>query len=334
MRNRLTVPLRRPAVTLGVDLGGTGIRYARVTADGRLIGRPVAMPVIDRRRPAVVAQLRAVVDGACAGAGAVSAVGVGVPGFIRRDRGVVVSSPNFPDWRDVPLRRLLQRGMAVPLILENDANAAALGEAWLGAGCGARGTLVMVTLGTGVGGGLVLDGGLLAGRDGMAGEIGHQTVDPNGPRCGCGNHGCLEMYASLTGLAANYRRRGGRHGEDLSGEELARRARQGDVQAQKVFADMGWALGITLANLINLLNPSRIVLGGGLSGAWRLFIGGVRQEIKQRAIRPAARGVAIRRATLGSSAGMIGAARAAWGAVPPRVRAVRGGGRTTSRATG
>lgn len=334
MRDRAAVPLRRPAVALGVDLGGTGIRCARVTADGRLIGRPVAVPVTDRRRPAVVAHLRAMVDDACAGPEAVSAVGVGVPGFIRRDRGVVVSSPNFPDWRDVPLRRLLQRGVAVPLVLENDANAAALGEAWLGAGRGERGLLVMVTLGTGVGGGLVLDGALLAGRDGMAGEIGHQTVDPNGPRCGCGNHGCLEAYASVTGLVANYRRRAGRGGEDLSGEELARRARQGDLRARQAFADMGWALGVTLANLINLLNPGRIVLGGGLSGAWRLFIGRVTQEIDRRAIRPAARGVAIRRATLGSSAGMIGAARAAWGAASPRIQAARSGGRTTSRAAG
>ncbi|MBI3608013.1 MAG: ROK family protein [Nitrospirae bacterium] len=308
-------PRRAPEVSIGVDLGGTGIRFARVTVDGDVIGRPGVVPVVDRRKAAVLGQLRRAVVEACSGSQAVEAVGIGVPGFIRRDRGVIVRSPNFPDWRNVPVRQILQRDVAVPLVIENDANAAALGEDWIGAGQGGRGILVMLTLGTGVGGGLVSDGRLITGRDGMAGEIGHQTVDPSGPPCTCGNTGCLETYASYTGLVANYRRRTGSSEDELSGLELAARARRGDAEAQLVFADMGWALGVTLANLINLLNPSRIVLGGGLSGAWPLFIRRAMQEIDRRAIRAAARGVLIRRAKLGTAAGMIGAARAAWQAV-------------------
>lgn len=332
-------PRRASDVAIGVDLGGTGIRLARVTADGCVLGRPVVVPVVDRRKAVVLGQLRRAVVEACSGSDVVGAVGVGVPGFIRRDRGVVVRSPNFPDWRNVPIRQILQRDVAVPLVIENDANAAALGEDWVGAGQGGRGILVMVTLGTGVGGGLVNDGLLITGRDGMAGEIGHQTVDPNGPLCACGNTGCLETYASFTGLVANYRRWTGRSEDELSGVELAARARRGDPEARRAFADMGWALGVTLANLVNLLNPSRIVLGGGLSGAWPLFISRAMQEIERRAIRAAARGVRIRRAKLGPSAGLIGAARAAWqaatgtentSAVPRSWRRVR----STMRAAG
>lgn len=321
-RGRVARRAHRSAVAIGVDLGGTGIRLARVTADGRVVGRPRLVAVTDRRKTVVVSQLRATLTEACAGSQPVSAVGLGIPGFIRRDRGVIVRSPNFPDWCDVPLRRMLQDRLPVPLVLENDANAAALGEAWVGAGRDGRGVLIMLTLGTGVGGGLVVNGELFTGRDGMAGEIGHQTVDPDGPRCACGNHGCLEVYASVTGLIANYQRRTGRADQALSGAVLAARARRGDRAARQAFADLGWALGVTLANLINLLNPTRIVLGGGMSGAWTLFIDRATQEITRRAIRAAARGVTIRRAELGSAAGMIGAARAAWQAAIPSGRGV------------
>ncbi len=305
-------PRPTPHVAIGVDLGGTGIRLTRMTAGGHVIGRPAVASVVDRRKASVLGQLHRAVVEACSGSETVVAVGIGVPGFIRHDRGVVVRSPNFPEWRNVPVRDILQRDVAVPLVIENDANAAALGEAWLGSGQGGRGILVMLTLGTGVGGGLVNDGVLIRGRDGMAGEIGHQTVDPDGQPCSCGNTGCLETYASYTGLAANYRRRTGRSEDELSGLELAARARRGDADARQAFADMGWALGVTFANLINLLNPTWIVLGGGLSGAWPLFMGRAMQEMDRRAIRAAARGVLIRRAKLGTAAGMIGAARAAW----------------------
>lgn len=318
MPKRAAAARRRPAA-LGIDLGGTGIRLIRMAEDGRVDERPETIPVTDRGHAAVLAQLKAAVSRACGQGGPLAAVGLGVPGFIHRDRGLVVGSPNFPDWRNVPIRRLLQRGLTVPLILENDANAAALGEAWLGAGRGGRGVMVMLTLGTGVGGGLVIDGSVLRGRDGMAGEIGHQTVDPDGPVCGCGNAGCVEAYASATGLTANYHRRTGRDPAALSGALLARRAREGDAEARAIFGEMGWALGILCANLINLLNPTLIVVGGGLSGAWPLFRPAMSKEIARRAIRPAARGVTIRRARLGSAAGMIGAARAAWQAAAESV---------------
>ncbi|MEO5656728.1 MAG: ROK family protein [Nitrospiria bacterium] len=311
MPKRAASTRRRP-VTLGIDLGGTGIRLIRMAEDGQVDERPETIPVTDRGQAAVLAQLKAAVRRACGEDGPLAAVGLGVPGFIQRDRGLVVGSPNFPDWRNVPIRRLLQREVTVPLILENDANAAALGEAWLGAGRGGAGVMVMVTLGTGVGGGLVIDGSVLHGRDGIAGEIGHQTIDPNGPTCGCGNTGCVEAYASATGLMANYHRRTGHDPAALSGALLARQAREGDREARAVFGEMGWALGILCANLINLLNPTLIVVGGGLSRAWLLFRPAMSQEIARRAIRPAARGVIIRRARLGPAAGMIGAARAAW----------------------
>jgi glucokinase len=253
--------------------------------------------------------------------GGVSAVGIGIPGVIKFNQGVISTSPNLPGWKNMPIRKMLSQGIEIPVYLENDANAAALGEKWRGAAKDAQ-DFCFITLGTGVGGGLVLDGKVWRGADGMAGEVGHMTIDPEGPRCGCGNCGCLEMYASAKALQRMVRQAcsSGRKSrffrgflnEETSGEVIHRAAKAGDRISKEAFARMGSALGIGIASLVNLLNLEKVVLGGGLSAAWNFFVPALREEVKSRAFAVPARRVKIVRATAGEDAGVLGAAYIAW----------------------
>ena len=221
----------------------------------------------------------------------------------------------------MPIRKMLSRRIRKPLYLENDANAAALGEKWMGAAKDVR-DFCFITLGTGVGGGLVLDDKIWHGADGMAGEVGHMTIDPNGPPCGCGNRGCLEMYASAKALQRMVRQAlsSGRRsrffseirGKEISGDAIHRAARGGDRVSREAFARMGSALGIGIASLINLLNLEKVVFGGGLSAAWKFFSPTLRGEVKSRAFAAPARRVRIVRASAGEDAGVLGAAYIAW----------------------
>jgi glucokinase len=228
---------------------------------------------------------------------------------IHAGTGVVVKSPNFPDWNNLPLKKELEAALGLPVSIENDANAAALGEQWRGAGRGIA-SMILLTLGTGVGGGIVLDGRIWPGADGMAGEIGHMTIIPDGRRCGCGNTGCLEMYASSRGIVMTYQERSSRPAA-VTSEEIYRAARNGDMLAVDVMKGMGRLLGIGIANLVNIFNPEMIVIGGGVKDAWPLFMEAAREEIRKRAFEyPAAR-TQIVPSVLGDDAGMIGAAAVA-----------------------
>jgi glucokinase len=202
--------------------------------------------------------------------------------------------------------------------LENDANAAAYGEYWRGAGRGCD-SMVLLTLGTGVGGGLVLHGELWRGADGMAGEIGHVTVEPNGRTCRCGNAGCLETYASATAVVENYRELSGIE-EGVSAEEVGRRALEGDANARQSYREAGRSLGIAFAGLVNLLNPEQIVIGGGVLPAWDLFMPTAEQELRRRAFAPAAERVRFAPAALGDLAGVTGAAGLLWRDLAPADR--------------
>ncbi len=301
-------------VVIGVDLGGTNLRTALVSQNGELVGK-VKEPTRASDGHARVVQklienIRAQQDRALRNGTRVAAVGVGAPGVIRADTGVVVKSPNFPDWNDLPLKKNLEDSLALPVFIENDANAAALGEQWRGAGRGIP-SMIFLTLGTGVGGGIVLDGRIWHGADGMAGEIGHMTIIPDGRRCGCGNTGCLEMYASSRGIVLTYQERSSRS-KVITSEEIYQAARDGDALSGAVLKDMGRLLGIGIANLINIFNPEMIVIGGGVKDAWPLFIDATRVEIRKRAFEyPAAR-TQIVPSLLGDDAGMVGAAALAY----------------------
>jgi glucokinase len=230
------------------------------------------------------------------------------------DSGIVVKSPNFPDWNNLPLKEVLEKALNVPVFIENDANAAALGERWLGAGRDIN-SMILLTLGTGVGGGIVLNKQIWQGADGMAGEIGHMTLIPDGRLCGCGNTGCLEMYASARGIVQSYREAVNSSGiamvAELSSEQIYQAARDGETVACKVMKDMGRMLGIGIANLINIFNPQMIVLGGGVKDAWQLFINATQEEVMRRAFKVPAERTKIVPSLLGDDAGMVGAAAVA-----------------------
>jgi len=301
-------------VVIGVDLGGTNLRTALVSQNGDVADKVKEPTRASDGHAKVVQKLieniklqqdRALRDGI-----KIAAVGVGAPGVIHAETGVVVKSPNFPDWNNLPLKKELEIALALPVSIENDANAAALGEQWRGAGRGLA-SMIFLTLGTGVGGGIVLDGRIWPGADGMAGEIGHMTIIPDGRKCGCGNTGCLEMYASSRGIVMTYQERSARL-QVITSEEIYQAARDGDALAGDVMNDMGRLLGIGIANLINIFNPEMIVIGGGVKDAWPLFMKAVREEIKKRAFEyPAAR-TQIVPSVLGDDAGMIGAAALAF----------------------
>ncbi|HUJ16409.1 MAG TPA: ROK family protein [Nitrospirota bacterium] len=303
---------------IGVDLGGTNLRVALLSADGEIIVKKKEVTRSSEGWKTVVAQLVENIERlrevAVERGLSVAAVGVGAPGVIKMEKGIVVKSPNFPDWNNLPLRELLEKALQVPVIIENDANAAALGEQWRGAGRGIN-SMILLTLGTGVGGGIVLDSRIWQGADGMAGEIGHMTLIPDGRQCGCGNTGCLEMYASARGIVLSYReallQTGTSQAAEVTSAQIYKAARDGDSVARSVMKDMGRMLGIGIASLINIFNPQMIVIGGGVKDAWELFIGSTREEVMRRAFQVPAERTEIVPSMLGDDAGIVGAAATA-----------------------
>jgi glucokinase len=307
-------------IVIGVDLGGTNLRIAGVTREGRVVtfrrektradGGPEALLTrILEGLSDVEEKLRD--DG-----WKILGVSLGVPGVVSRREGVVESSPNLPGWQKVPLLERLHERIEMPLLLENDANAAVFGEYWAGAGRGKE-TVVLMTLGTGVGGGIIIDGRLLRGAEGMAGEIGHLTVEPEGEPCLCGNRGCLESYASARGICARYARLAGEGGEeDEEGSSGAAgvfaRASRGDERARQAFSEAGTYLGIAMAAIVNIINPEAIIVGGGVLPAWDFFMPAAKKEMLERAFQAPAERVELLPAALGDRAGCIGAAGLLW----------------------
>jgi glucokinase len=301
---------------IGVDLGGTNLRTALVSPDGEILDKHKEATHAADGWMKVVARLidnikRQKEIGARKGAD-ISAVGVGAPGVILVNKGIVVKSPNFPDWNKVPLKNELEKALNIPVSIENDANAAALGEKWRGAGRNVA-SMILLTLGTGVGGGIILDNKIWHGADGMAGEIGHMTLIPDGRACNCGNNGCLEMYASARGIVQSYHEEWGKRKlpaaeKDVTAEKVYQAAREGDAVARDVMKDMGRMLGIGIASLINIFNPEMVVIGGGVKDAWPLFIGATHEEIMKRAFQVPAERTEIVPSSLGDDAGMVGAA--------------------------
>jgi glucokinase len=295
------------AYSIGVDLGGTNLRVAAVDNAGRVLDRFSASADYSRGPERVVTAIAQVINQVRSRVSLASlrGVGLGVPGFIDIDAGVVIGAANLPGFQGFPVRDEIQKILGTPIIVENDANAAALGEMWMGAGKDVR-DLILITLGTGIGGGIVVDGKVLHGFLGMAGEIGHMTVFPDGNPCGCGNHGCLEKHASATAIAAMGRMM--HFGNDVTAEQVYRLALQGNERAKLVFESVGRALGIALANLINLFNFPLYVLSGGPLPAWELFAPSMFNEIRQRSFTFGRNGTRIERAVLGADAGLFGAA--------------------------
>jgi len=239
-------------------------------------------------------------------------IGIGVPGLVDAQRGIVHLLTNVRGWREVPLVSRLRARLQRPVFLDNDVNLVALGEWRFGAGRGAT-SLVCLTLGTGVGGGLIVHGALYRGVAGAAGELGHMVLDPNGPRCACGSRGCLEAHVGSAAIVRLARQAGVAHRGRLTPEGLADLARRGDRTARAVWHQVGRLLGCGLASVVNLLNPDRIVIGGGVANAWPLFAPTLQRTIRAEAMQIPARTVRVVRAQLGDQAGVIGAAVLVWG---------------------
>jgi glucokinase len=308
---------------IAIDLGGTAIKHGIVDDAGAVLDRGSASTPVSLRFDDVASRVAEIIRERAAecerrGAAPVG-VGVGIPGGVYPDRAVVSQSPNFPEWRDVPFRAALAAATGLPVFLENDANLAALGEQWMGAGRGVD-SLLAITLGTGVGGGLILGGEIWSGADGMAGEIGHVTVLGERPAWLKGGRSTLEALtnaraivergqaAAASGTSPALTRRVAA-GEEITAKTVFLAAEEGDEGAREVFRVTGRYLGIAISGVVNLLNLPLVVVGGGVSPAMKYMEPVVREEIDDRCFRiPAAR-VKVRRAELGNAAGLLGAAR-------------------------
>jgi glucokinase len=293
--------------SIGVDLGGTNLRAAALDESGKMLDKSAESTHALTGREAL---LRAIVESieavrARLTGHKLAGVGMGVPGFILIEKGLVVGSNNLPYLENYPIRDEIEQRLGTKVILENDANAAALGEKWMGAGRDVD-DLVLLTLGTGIGGGIIIGGRVLHGHLGMAGELGHLTVSPNGNPCGCGNTGCLEKHASATAISAMARLLG--LGHDIDSEEVYQLANGGNERAISIFRSMGSALGIILASLVNIFNFPLYLLSGGPLPAWDLFAPAMFAEVERRSYTYRKAPTRIERATLGGESGLYGAA--------------------------
>lgn len=324
-----------PSFAIGVDLGGTNLRIAAVDENGKLLEKLTTGTQVSRGRDYVIGEMCDAireVSQKFSNAGQLSGIGIGVPGIIDLETGMLYESPNLPGWDRYPVREEIERRLGTKVILENDANVAALGEKWLGAAKDFD-SMCMFTLGTGVGGGLVLNGRIWHGMTGMAGELGHITVEPDGAPCGCGNRGCIEQYASATaivrmareaiatGKAPELARAAEGEDKEFNSRKIYQLAVQGDLPAQEIFRRVGRMLGMVIADVVNGLNLPIFVVGGGVVSAWDAFSPAMFDEVKKRSFVyrntcPDPMGGAhqrkkttITRALLGSDAGLYGAAR-------------------------
>jgi len=315
-----------PKYIIGVDLGGTNIVAGAMPEDG---SREIAVRsepthaqrgaegVVDRIVALIAQTMSDVIAKERAQATDFLGIGVGAPGPLDRDRGIVVIAPNL-GWVNFPLRDAISDRIRLPVTLDNDANCATVGEWWRGAARGAR-NAVGITIGTGIGGGVILDGELYHGSSDVAGEIGHTTIDSTGRYCKCGNYGCLEAYASGTAIAARAREALERDEASalrkmvdgdlakLTAATVYQAAHDGDALAREIVHDTARFLGTGIANILNILNPDVVVITGGVTKAGERLFEPLRAEVKRRAFRPAVAACRIVPGELDGSAGMVGA---------------------------
>ncbi|MEB3881978.1 ROK family protein [Lyngbya sp. CCY1209] len=287
---------------IGIDLGGTAIKLGRFEADGSCLGSlqvPTPQPATPK---AVLAAMADAIAQLAPDVKSLEAIGVGLPGPVDAAGRISKIAINLRDWREVPLADWLEEKTGKPVILANDANCAGLGEAWLGAGRSFK-NVIMLTLGTGVGGAIILNGELFVGPRGAAGELGLITLNPDGPPCNSGNRGSLEQYASVQAV---------RRETGMEPAAVAKKAIAGDTEALAYWEQYGRRLGAGLASLIYVLTPEAVVLGGGISAGADLFLPSVWGEIERRVLPSSREGLQIVTAELGNRAGACGAARLAF----------------------
>ena len=308
---------------LSIDLGGTKIITAIVSNNGQIVAKEYCLTLAEEGPPSVINRVLSAIDHLLSvknmDLSQLDSISLAAAGAIDFDQGLITSSPNLPGWHDIPLRDTVKEKYGVNTFLINDASAAALGEHRFGAGKGIR-NLIMLTVGTGIGGGIIINGELYLGAGGSAGEIGHMTIDVNGPRCSCGNIGCLETLASGTAVAREAIRRISQgessslteivfgNIEDITAEKVDIAAAGGDSLAAEVISQAATYLGVGMVNLVNIFNPEMIIVGGGMAKMGDRLLNPARQVVRERAFQLPAQAVCIVPAQLGEDAGVIGAA--------------------------
>lgn len=308
-------------IVIACDLGGTNLRMAAINSEGQILYRTKRdTPKGDRADDVI----RALIESAnecrenVKEMGEVLAVAIAAPATVNAEKGIILKAPNVPALDGFRMVAALESELNITAILENDANAAAVGENWLGGSKGVENS-ICVTLGTGVGGGIIINGQVLQGVDGTAGEIGHICVEPFGAPCGCGSRGCVEQYSSATAvvrqtreLAPQYPKSELTHITRLTSKDVYEAGKNGDELALEVFRRQGFYLGIALGGLINVLNPEIIVIGGGAAAGWDLFMPHLLEQVEQRAWREPRQRAKFERAVLDDDAGILGAAKLAF----------------------
>jgi glucokinase len=308
-------------IVLAADLGGTNLRMAAVDSEGTILCRARRETPCGDGAEKI---MRAIVESAnecrenCADL-QIKAISAAVPGTVDIEEGLIITAPNLPALNNFPIAAALEKALGIKAILENDGNAAAVGENWCGASAGFANS-IFITLGTGVGGGIIIDGNIMRGVSGMAGEVGHICVESLGVACRCGSRGCVEQYSSASAiirtvkdLSAQYPGSTLQNAPDLTALEVFQAGKNGDELALEVFRQMGFYLGVAITSLLNILSSEIVVIGGGASAGWELFMPHTLETIRQRAYggRPD-RLAKIARAELGDDAGILGAARLAF----------------------
>ncbi|HAJ32729.1 MAG TPA: hypothetical protein DCK79_05090 [Candidatus Atribacteria bacterium] len=310
--------------SIGVDLGGTNIVSATVNYQGKIVNRLKVPTLAERGKEATIKRIietihKNIIQSSVAPDDIIG-IGIGAPGPLNIKRGIINFAPNLPGWRDVPLRKILEDEFNMKVVLENDANAAAWGERCFGTGQGVN-NLVCFTLGTGIGGGIIIDGKIYHGNNYGAAELGHMTVNNDGPQCNCGNYGCLEAYSSATGIKNRIRDRikkgiksrflnldNAESVESISLKLIFESARKGDKLTKGVVEEAISYLGIAIANIANILNPEMIVLVGGITNEGDKLLIPLREEVKKRAFYSNYKSLKIVIGELGGNAGVLGAA--------------------------
>lgn len=312
-------------IVLSADLGGTNLRIAAVDRSGEILFRTKHDTPRTENPLEIINLIISEADNcrrAVESEGDVIGIGAVVPGAVNVEEGTILKAPNVSALNGFKVVDEIEEKLKLPCLLENDANAAAIGESWCGASKAINNS-ICVTLGTGIGGGIIVGGQILRGIDGTAGEIGHICVEPFGVPCGCGSRGCVEQYSSASAVKRLASVLSEKYPDSMLAEvhnptalDIYQAGKNGDALALEVFRQQGFYLGIALAGLINIFNPEIIVIGGGAADGWDLFLPFMQDEIKSRAYREPAERAKIVRAVLGDDAGILGAAKLAFENIP------------------
>ncbi len=306
---------------VGVDLGGTQIRAALADGEGSILRRTSCLTLAEEGPQPVMGRIKGAIYEVLVATDReqVQGIGVAAPGPLDPWKGIIMDAPNLPGWREVPLKALMEEEFGLPVVVGNDANLAALAEQRFGAGQGVA-DMIYITVSTGIGGGIIADTRLLLGAQGFAGEVGHQTIEAHGPRCNCGNVGCLEALAAGPAIARRAREliRNGAEtaitelvGDDLdkiTAREVNQAAQAGDPIAIGIFRQAGFYIGVGIVNLLHLFNPSLIVIGGSVAKAGEFLFEPIRATVRERAMASYYwENTPIVPATLGDDVALLGA---------------------------